>query len=315
MKVIYGIGRIKKRFRAAVVTIGIFDGVHRGHKYIIKETIKRARQLKGTSMVLTFDPHPVNVLRPRNYLPLLISLEHRIRLFKALKVDVVIVERFSKRFSRLTPGEFIKNLFLKKIDPKEILVGSGFTFGRDACGDTDSLRKMGDLCNFRIREISPLKIGRRVISSTLIRRLIQEGKLKDASRCLGREVSLLGKVMGGKRKARVLGFPTANIYPCGEVTPPAGVYATRVIFNNKKFDSMTFVGRSPTFETKIDTMCADIEVHIFDFNKKIYNRYIEIEFLKKIRKPRKFNSQDSLREQIKKDELAVRHFFGSWRKK
>ena len=315
MKVIYGIGKIENRLRRPVVTIGIFDGVHLGHRFIIKQLIKKAKQIDGSSIVLTFDPHPRNILRPKNYLPLLISIKHRMKMLRSLGVDVCIVEEFSRCFYKLSPEEFVGRLLVKKIHPQQLFVGSGFTFGKDASGDIELLKKMSRLYNFNVKEILPVKIGKEIISSTSIRKLIQKGHLKQASRFLGRSVSVFGKVMTGKKEGRILGYPTANIYPCGEITPPVGVYATRVGFDKKRFFSMAFLESKVHSNKQIQIKRSNIEVHIFNFDKKIYGRYIEIEFLKKIRNIKKFSSPEELKKQIEKDEKAVKLFLKTYRKK
>jgi len=316
MKVIYGVGKVKVSFKKPIVTIGIFDGVHLGHKFIIKKLIDKAKKINGTSVVLTFDPHPKNILRPKKYLPLLISIEHRVKLLRDLGVDVCIIEEFSQGFSRLSPEGFIRRLFVKTIKPQEVFVGSGFTFGRSASGDIDLLRELGRQHNFKVNEVLPIKIGKEIVSSTSIRRLIRQGDLHKASKFLGREVSILGKVRRGRNIGRLLGYPTANIYPCGEIIPPTGVYAARVNFDKKKrLAAMAYIGSRPTYNKKVKDRCFDIEVHIFDFKKKIYGRYIEIEFLKEMRDERKFSSQEELKKQIEKDQKAVKHFLKAHHKK
>jgi len=315
MKVIYGVGKIKNHLKSPVVTIGIFDGLHLGHQFIIKKVINKANQIGGTSVVLTFNPHPINILRPKNYLPLLFSIEHRIKMFRDLGIDVCVIEEFSRRFYNLAAQEFVSDLLMGQIRPKEVIVGSGFTFGKDAKGDVSLLKRMGRLYNFNVKEIPSVKIGKETVSSTSIRRLIKTGNLKKASRFFGRPVSVFGKVAAGKKEGRILGYPTANVYPCAEITPPAGVYATGVSFNKRIFPSMTFVGNRIHSNKQISIKSSNIEAHIFSFDKKIYGRYIEIEFFKKIRNIRKFSSQDRLKEQIQKDEKAARLLLKTYRKK
>jgi len=315
MRVIYGIKNLKGYIRRSVVTIGIFDGLHLGHQFIIKKIIKRAKQIGGRSVVLTFDPHPKNIIKPKSSLPLLISIEHRIKLLRNSGIDICIVVRFSRRFSNLNPEKFIKKFFVKRIHSREVFVGSGFKFGKETSGDIELLKMMGRLYDFKVKEILPVKIGKDIVSSSSIRRLIQKGDLKKASQFLGRGVSVFGKVIKGKAEGRILGYPTANVNPCGEVIPPSGVYAARVNFGKKILTAMAYIGSKPTYNKKIKNSYPNIEVYIFNFNKKIYGKYIEIEFLKKIRDERKFLSQDKLKKQIEKDERAVKSFLKTHHKK
>ena len=315
MRVIYGIKKIKKPFKRPVVTIGIFDGLHLGHRSIIRRLTDKAKRIKTNSIVLTFKPHPINVLQLKKQIPLLISVEQRIKMFKNLGVDICIIEKFSRDFSKLSPRDFIKELLIKRIHPKEVVVGRGFRFGKRASGGIKLLREIGRLHDFSVKEVSPIKIGKEVVSSTSIRKLIQNGYLKKASKFLGKNVSVSGKVIKGKGKGRILGFPTANIYPCAEVIPPDGIYATKVNFNRKEFSSMTFIESLPTTDKRNKAEKSIIEVHIFNFNKVIYGKHISIDFLKKIRNKKKFISQTDLREQLKKDEKAVKLFLKAYRKK
>lgn len=306
MKVVFGIGKIKK-IRHSVVTLGVFDGLHLGHLRILKETVRYAKQIKGKSVVITFSPHPQRQLN-------LYSLDHRIRLFKKIGIDICIVIRFTDSFSRICASKFIKNFLIKKIHPNYIFVGENFTFGKDARGTSLLLKKYVDIYNFKLKIFPVYKLEGKVISSTYIRQLILAGRLNKAARLLGRPVSILGTVVEGSRLARYLGFPTANIKAHHEVLPPSGVYITRINFNNEKLKGICYIGGKPTFEMQNAKRenrqnTKHIEVHIFGFNKNLYGKDLEIQFIKKIRDEKKFASVQLLAEQVKEDMHRAQSYF------
>lgn len=273
------------------MALGVFDGVHIGHRRILKAVAGKAKQIKGTSIVVTFFPHPQKEKS-------LYSLEHRLNLISTLGIDVCIVIRFNKTFSQIPAEDFIKNILVNKIGSRYIYVGRNFRFGKHAQGDFRMLHKLSRLYNFKLKALDIMKIGGHPISSTYIRRLITEGKLNKAKELLSRPVSVLGTVIKGSALATRLGFPTANIDPHHEVLPPSGVYAISAIFNNKKFKGVCYIGAKPTF---ISRGQRHIEVYLFNFNKNIYGEYLEIQFIKKMREERKFSSPEALTEQVKKD--------------
>ncbi len=307
MKIIYGIGQAREKFKNVVLAIGVFDGLHRGHQALIKKAISKAKLLRGQACVMTFDPHPVHVLHPDVYLPLIVSLPHRLYLMEKMGVAAAFVVNFTKRFSRLSPQEFIKRYIVDVIKPAEIIIGDDFRFGKDRLGTLEYLRQAGRKYGFRVNAVDAVRGGKKKISSTLIRQLIAGGKLNDAEKLLGRKVSLMGKVVKGDSRGKKLGFPTANIYPTNEVIPPLGVYAVRVSLGNEIFDGMANVGRRPSFNSRNSTV--NVEVHIFDFDRDLYGKEIIIEFIEKIREERVFKSFDKLVKQLKKDEMRVRKIF------
>ncbi len=299
MKVIYGLGKTKLRFSNPIVAIGIFDGLHRGHQILIKKLVNRVRKVHGQSIVLTFYPHPVHVLHPEVYLPYIISLTHRLKLLEEMGVDVCIVEKFTKSFSKLTPDEFVVKYLVKKIGVKEIFVGDDFRFGARREGNSIVFNEMASRYGFVFHAVHPIKATKGKVSSTDIRKLIEEGRLKDAEKFLGRPVGLLGKVERGDSRGKSIGFPTANIYADNEVFPPRGVYAVYVEINHKRYKGMANVGFAPTFHKQSRRM--HVEVNIFDWNQNLYGKEILIEFIKKIRDEKIFPSVDQLIEQLQKD--------------
>jgi riboflavin kinase/FMN adenylyltransferase len=304
MKVIYGIGKVKKVFKNAVLAIGVFDGIHIGHQKLIKAAVKKARSLGGPAIVMTFSPHPVQVLKPDHYLPFVISLKHRLKIIERLDVMVCVVVHFTKRFSRLAAGEFVKRYLVDPIHPKEIFVGNDFRFGKDRSGTLEYFKEAGRTYGFKVHAITPVKGERAKIGSSRIRRMITGGKLTSAKKFLGRNVSLMGKVVRGDQRGKGLGFPTANIHPENAVVPPTGVYAVYIRVNNKKFKGMANVGLRPSFKKGNNSI--NVEVHIFDFQKNLYGREIIVEFVKNIRKERTFDSKEKFIAQLKRDEIKSR---------
>ena len=286
--------------------MGVFDGVHRGHINILKGAVRKARVIKGTSMVLTFWPHPQ---REES----LYSLEHRLRLISEIGIDVCVVINFNREFANVSASGFVKNILFKKIHARYIHVGKNFRFGKNAEGNFKTLDRLSKVYNFKVKIFEVIKIKNKPISSTYIRSLIKQGRLNTAEKLLTRPVSILGTVIKGISAGRKLGFPTANIDPHHEVIPPSGVYAVIAILKNKKFYGACYIGAKPTFLTRsvisYKQHAKNIEVYIFNFANDIYGKYLEIQFIKKIRNEEKFSSTSVLIEQIKKDILNVKKEF------
>lgn len=305
MKIVYGLNNLK-RYKRPVVALGVFDGVHRGHAKILQAAVRKAKQIKGTSIALTFCPHPQKEES-------LCSLEHRLRLISEIGLDVSIVINFNRHFAKLSAEDFVKEILFKKIHADYIYVGKNFKFGKGARGDKRTLKRLSTTYRFRLMLSNVLKIKNIPISSTQIRALIKKGDLNRAKDLLGRPVSVLGTVVKGISLAQTLGFPTANIKSHHEITPPAGIYAVDVIFNNKRFHGACYIGNRPTFREIIKRQNAlakkNIEVFILEFNKNIYGKYLEISFLNKIREEKKFASKETLAQAIKKDIDLLKHRF------
>jgi len=290
MQIIRGLSQIK-RYRRPVVALGVFDGLHYAHRRILEYIVKLSRSLGGTSIVITFWPHPQKQKS-------LYSLEYRLRLISELGIDVCIIIRFNKAFSRILAEDFVKNILVKRIGAHYVCVGRNFRFGKGARGNFKTLIKLSRLYNFKLKIFSVIKRNNLRISSSYIRRLIRHGKLESAQRLLGQPVSVLGTVIKGTALGRKLGFPTANINPHHEVLPPPGVYAAKALFNKKKLKGVCYIGSKPTFRNQAS---LSVEIYMFNFHRKIYGQNIEIQFLKKIRPEKKFSSSAALVRQIKKD--------------
>ena len=281
---------MKKISYPTVVTIGIFDGVHKGHQVILRKVVEEAKKLRLKSVAVTFDPHPVKVLSPGAKIPFLISLEHRIKLIKSLGIDNCVVIKFTKKFAKLIPEEFIKYILADKLNIKALVTGENFLFGFREKGDAKLLKRLSKIYNFKFYSVSPLKIEGDYVSSTRIRKAIEKGNLKLASKLLGRPVTILGTVVKGKALGRKIGFPTANIDPHHESIPPSGVYSVDVALEGKLYRGILNISNHNI-----------IEVHIFNFNKNIYGKDIEVIFKQKIRDEKKFNTLQALKRQIQLD--------------
>jgi len=299
MKVIFGLNKLKK-FKKPVVALGVFDGVHLGHRKILKSASAKARSIKGTSIALTFWPHPQKEES-------LYSLEHRLRLIRELGIDVCIVVNFNKSFAGISADSFVKNILGKKIRAAQVYVGRNFRFGKNAEGDVRTLKRLSAVYNYKLKIFRVMRTHNQPISSTYIRSLIKKGRLPAARRLLSRPVAVLGTVARGMRIGRKLGFPTANINPHHEVIPPKGVYAVRIIFEAKSFYGTCYIGSKPTLNRRNKKLY--IEAHIFNLRKNIYAKFLEIQFIKKLRVDKKFPSLDTLAKQIQIDTLQTKRLF------
>ncbi|MFH1594542.1 MAG: bifunctional riboflavin kinase/FAD synthetase [Candidatus Omnitrophota bacterium] len=284
-----------------VATIGVFDGVHLAHQKIVRRVMGVAKMDNIKTLVITFNPHPTNVLNKSIKVPLLISLKHRLRLFDETGIDYALVLQFNKRFARMQPGDFIKKV-LGRMHLCELIVGRNFLFGNKKRGTFADLVRFSKDHDFKISAVGTYRSSGKAISSTRIRRLILNGELKRASKLLSRAVTVLGTVVKGYKRGRLIGFRTANIDPHHEAIPPSGVYAVRIRFEGKRLKGILNIGVKPTFNDSNKKIDPTIEVHIFNFNKVIYGKDLEIEFVRRIRGERRFKDAHSLRLQIERDE-------------
>ncbi len=299
MKIILGVAKIR-RIPKAVVALGVFDGVHRAHREILEYAAREARRIKGKSVAVTFWPHPQQEAS-------LYSLKHRLKLIEETGVDTSIVISFNRPFAGISAENFVKNILVKRIGAQCVCCGKNFRFGKGAKGNFNLLKRLAHKYHFKLKAFEVLRTKHLPISSTSIRRAISRGDFKTAKVLLLRPVSVLGTVIRGSSLAKRLGFPTANINPHHEVLPPSGVYAVKIIFQRKTFKGICYIGSKPTFKPHIAYRISHIakerhiEVHIFNFKRRIYGKDLEIQFIRKIRNEKKFASLARLACQIKKD--------------
>ncbi len=284
-----------------VLTIGVFDGVHSGHRYLLEKLQQRAAEKKLLSGVVTFSPHPQSVLHPHNQLPWLSNLEDRVRAFRELGINIVAVLTFTPKVAQLSAQEFI-SLVQKHLRMRGIMVGPDFALGRGREGNINLLRALGREMKFSVEVISPYTINGKVVSSTLIRQALVQGDMRRVERLMGHYFYLRGKVITSDKRGRVLGFPTANldIQP-QQALPGNGIYATIAQVDGKQFPSATNIGIRPTFGEGAKT----VETHLLNYKGDLYGKEIRVEFVQKLRDERHFPSSEELKVQIEKDVREV----------
>jgi riboflavin kinase/FMN adenylyltransferase len=283
--------------RDSLITIGVFDGVHLGHKHLISQLKELAGQQGLCSMVITFDKHPQEVLTPHSQPPFLTDAAEKAELLKKEGPDAVIVLTFDAELSRLSAHQFLL-LLQKKLRLKGLVVGPDFALGRGGEGNIAFLRKLGPEMGFSVTVIPPVRNNGDIVSSTAIRKAMAAGDMGNVSRLMGRPFSLHGKVIHGKGRGSGLGFPTVNLdILSGQALPPDGVYATRAHLCERSYHSVTNVGTNPTFGNNEHS----IEAYLLDFRDNLYEQEVKIDFIRKIRDEVKFSGPDELVKQIFKD--------------
>jgi riboflavin kinase/FMN adenylyltransferase len=284
-----------------LLTIGVFDGVHAGHRYLLEKLQQRAAEKNLLSGVVTFKPHPQSVLHPHNQLPSLSNLEDRIRAFQELGVNIVAVLTFTHKVAQLSAREFM-SLVKKQLRMRGIMVGPDFALGRGGEGNINMLRALGREMKFSVEVIPPFTINGEVVSSTLIRRALDQGDMRKVERLMGRYFHLIGKVITSDKRGRVLGFPTANLdIKPQQALPGNGIYATIAQVDGKKFPSATNIGIRPTFGEGGKT----VETHLLNYKGDLYGKDMRLEFVQKLRDEQRFPSSEELKVQIEKDVRAV----------
>jgi riboflavin kinase/FMN adenylyltransferase len=306
MQIIRSLEEITEPFKRAVVTIGNFDGVHIGHQALFHVVTETAESIGGTSVAMTFDPHPIQVLQGNTHPPLITLLEQKIELIERTTVDVLICVPFTRRFAALTPREFVEDILIRRIGMAAMVVGKDYTFGRDRSGNVNVLRMFSEIFDFQLIVADWIRLNKSNasrISSTKIRQLVMAGEVDAVQPFLGRFYQLRGTVTTGRdRGGKLLGFPTANINIQDELCPKTGVYAVTVEIDGDSYDGVANIGYSPTFDDNMFT----VEVHLLDFNKDIYGRHIRVNFIKRIRDERKYPDFSALAERIKQDVAEAR---------
>ncbi|MBI5361451.1 MAG: riboflavin biosynthesis protein RibF [Planctomycetes bacterium] len=304
MRIIHSLSELEKlHLKNPVITWGIFDGVHKGHRKIINTAVSQAQKTGSSLVILTFDTHPEGIVNAAGPL-MLNSLHHRLKLLSEFPVDICAVLPFTKAFAAVTARKFAEDWLIKRIGVKGIVLGENTTFGRDKSGN---LKMLSALCRQYVIRLIVCKnciYKTMPISSTRIRAAVLGGKLDEAAKMLGKKYSLLGRVIHGAGMGKKLGFPTANIEPFNEAIPPDGVYGVRVRLGNNNCKGLLSIGTRPTF-TDSKNKGRTVEIYIHNFSHNIYGKEIEAEFMSYIRKQRKFASTGALIRQIKRDADSV----------
>ncbi|MEW6053613.1 MAG: bifunctional riboflavin kinase/FAD synthetase [Nitrospirota bacterium] len=298
MDVIIGLEAFKKNYPETVLTIGNYDGVHLGHQKILAQVIQKAKEIQGTSIVMTFDPHPVKVLAPERDIRLLTTSEEKTRLIEAAGIDVLLFINFNREFAGMLPDDFVQTVLVEKLRVREIIVGTNYTFGKQKKGTIDLLRRRGEKYGFEVKAVRQVMVHGNIVSSSAIRNLLLKGAVAEAANYLGRPYSIEGKVIKGKGRGQsLLHVPTANITSPVEIAPREGVYAVRIGMKGKMYDGVANIGKNPTFGNQE----VSYEVHIFNFSGNLLGRDLRMYFIDRIRGERAFPDVDRLVTQIRQD--------------
>jgi riboflavin kinase/FMN adenylyltransferase len=294
--------------RGGIVTIGNFDGVHLGHRRILETVVTRAREAGRPSVAITFEPHPLSVLRPDHAPRRIQTLRQKEESIEALGVDELLVIPFTRDFSLTEPEEFVRNFLGERLGASELVLGQHFAFGRAKRGDLALLRRLGPECGFTAAGVEEVIWAGAPVSSTRIRDAIAAGRVADAHAMLGREYLLDGIVSRGDRVGRKIGYPTINLSPENELHPADGVYVTGIEISSfgRRFDCVTNIGRRPTVYEDFSTT---IETYVLDFSSDVYGEKIRLFFFERLREERTFSSMMALTEQIGRDIEATREYF------
>jgi riboflavin kinase/FMN adenylyltransferase len=298
------VARFGEQRKRTVVTIGNFDGMHRGHREILRRVIRDARLSDCMATVLTLFPHPVQVLRPGMAPALLMTLEQRLASFDEAGIDAVLVLEFNSALSKLQPADFCQEYLVDCLRARKVLVGEKFRFGYRQEGDVSTLTEMGQFGGFEVETVEPVIWDGKIASSTAVREAVREGHMEEAAAILGYPFALKGEIKTGTGQGRKLIVPTLNLKTDQELLPKKGVYVTETMVGGKTYRSVTNVGVRPTFNGAGTT----IESHLFDFNESLTSGRMEVRFLKRLREERKFEGPEALRAQVLQDIEEARQF-------
>jgi riboflavin kinase/FMN adenylyltransferase len=286
------------------VTVGSFDGVHLGHQAVLREIARRAEARGRASVLVTFEPHPLEVVNPQAAPPLLTTDAERREMLAQLPLDYVLFLRFDRHLAAMSPEEFVGRVLLERCRMRELVIGHDHGFGRGRSGDVDTLRRLGAEHGFDVDVVEVVDSGDQHVSSSRIRRAVAGGDLATAARMLGRPYQVSGQVTPGERRGRLLGFPTINLssIPPQKLLPPDGVYAVRVEWRGGRLDGMMNQGPKPTF--------ADgrriLEAHLFDFEGDLYGEWVRVEWVERLRDIERFPSVEALTQQLDHDRIRAR---------
>jgi riboflavin kinase/FMN adenylyltransferase len=305
MRVIHDPSELPARGRR-VVAIGVFDGVHRGHQEILKALVAEAHRLEGVSVVLTFDPHPETILRPQSAPAILTPLPEKAALMGRLGVDLLVALPFDNEVAAMPAESFVREVVVARVNASALLVGFNFRFGAGGEGTVAELERWGRSAGLAVRVFPPIRLGRKVVSSSAVRKALALGRIGEVERLLGRRHALVGRVVAGRGMGRTLGFPTANLdLGPGAALPAPGVYVVDCQGQDGEHRGLLNIGHRPTFERGP----ISVETHLLDYEGQLYGQTLRVELLARLRGERTFAGPDSLRRQIQADVARAR----AWR--
>jgi riboflavin kinase / FMN adenylyltransferase len=307
MEILRSIPELSRSPGPLFLAIGVFDGVHRGHQAVISTSADHAHAANGTPVVVTFDPHPEKILRPESAPHLLSATQHKIALIRALGVGHLLIINFEKQFAATEPEDFVEQLVAHSKPLREICVGHEWSFGKNRRGNLELLKKLGSKFNFGVVGVPPIKANDEVVSSTAIRQAIERGDFARAAAMLGREYTILGTVTHGDNLGKKIGFPTANLSAHSEQFPPNGVYAAEALIQDELHRGVGNLGVRPTVASGKSERV--LEIHLFDFNRDIYGKDVEVRFVKFLRPEQKFANIETLAAQIRRDVDQARELY------
>ena len=302
MVIFSSISEIKEKLRHPAVTIGNFDGVHLGHREIFRRVRELARAQGGVSVVVTFSPHPLQVVSPGTGLKLITTSEEKRKLIEESGIDYLLEIPFDRAFAATPAREFVERVLVGAIGIESLVIGYDYAFGRGREGNVNLLRELGERYSFRVEVLEPIAGGGVVYSSTAVRNMVQEGDVKGVVSVLGRHYEVTGTVVHGHRRGHDLGFPTANLETAKELIPAPGVYAVKVRVGEQYLDGACNIGYNPTFGNE----SISLEVHLLDFDGDIYGRRVTLVFIERLRGEMRFNGVEELKEAIAADVARCR---------
>jgi riboflavin kinase/FMN adenylyltransferase len=304
VKTLHSVSELAQLHGPLFLAIGVFDGVHLGHQAVISAATNHARAAQGTPVVMTFDPHPLKVLRPQHAPHLLTATQHKIALIRNLGVEHLLVINFDKKFAATSPEKFVEELVVHSRPLREICVGHEWSFGKDRRGNLDLLKKLGPRFDFSVVGVPPVLINGEVVSSTAIRQAVENGDFVKAAEMLGRDYTILGTVTHGDNLGKKIGFPTANLSAHSEQFPPNGVYLAQAWINGVLYHGVINLGYRPTVSSGKSERV--LEIYLLDFDRDIYGEDVEVRFVRYLRPERKFDNMKSLAQQIELDVRQAR---------
>ncbi len=307
MKTLHTIDDLKNVPGPVHLVIGFFDGVHLGHQELIRRAREAASADGGTAVIVTFDPHPIQVIRPESAPRLLTSTLHKATILSRLGVSHLLILPFDMALASLSPEAFVRSLCEACHPLASITVGQNWAFGKDRSGNLETLTGLGKTLGFRVDGVPQVIVAEEPVSSTRVRRAVERGDFPAAARLLGRDYSVQGMIVHGRQLARKLGFPTANIALEAERLPPIGVYAVKATVNGQRFDGVANLGLRPTVEND-GSARRQLEIHFFDFSGDLYGQPVEVRFIQRIRDEIKMESLEALKAQIALDAAQARRF-------